>query len=153
MGNQHNATLWYYLHQRFPDELGIGVGKRFAGDFPDLTVGSAEGSRNGIKISSPSGENGGGGRGSIDRFCRGHEFHRGIIGHATFVFDIGEDPSHYCSPPLAFSNSMSLSMFFSLLPFRISAPLPTAAASTPMSDAPRVGIGTEATCRMPFIPT
>ena len=113
-------------HQGLADEFGIRVGKRFIGDFPDLTVGSAESGGNRIKIGAPTRHNGRKGSGRIDVSCRGREFQRGIIGRAIPVFDVGEDPSHYCNPPWAFSNSMSSLMFCSLLPFSTSAPLPSA---------------------------
>ena len=63
--------------------------------------------------------------GSISSRSR-RQFGRGIVDHATFVHDVSENASHYFNPPLAVTNSRTLSMFSSRLPCSISAPLPSA---------------------------
>ncbi len=126
VGNQHNAVGRQNLLQGFADQFGIGIGKSLVGNLPDLRVGSAEGVARGIEVRAPTGENGGRRSSGIDLARSGREFERGIGGHATFMCDVSEDASHYFNPPLAVTNSRTLSTFSSRLPCRISAPLPSA---------------------------
>ena len=126
VGDQHDAVVRQDLHQGFADQLGIGVGKGLIGDLPYLTVGTTKGFANGIEFRAPTGDNRGRRRGRVDLSCGGRQFGRRIVGNAALVYDVGEDASHYFNPPLAFINSITLSIISSRLPCSISAPLPSA---------------------------
>ena len=122
--NQYDATRWNDLHQRFANQLGIGIGETVARDLPHLGVGAAQAVADRVEFGTRAGDNRRRSRCGIDLLCRGQQFGGGIVSDATLVRDVGKNPGRHCIPPLAFISSMSLSAISSLLPCRISAPLP-----------------------------
>ena len=126
MGHQHDAGGRQHLHQSFADQLGIGIGEGFVRNLPYFAVRILEGLANRIQLRTGAGDDGGRRGGGINLFCGDHQLGRRVIDHSTFMNDISEDASHYFSPPLAFTNSITLSITSSLLPCSISAPLPSA---------------------------
>ncbi len=126
VGNQHNAARRHNLDQGFADQFRIGVGKSFVGNCPYLSVGSTDGVARGSEVRAQTGEQGYRRGSGVDLFGSGRQLGRGIVSHASFVHDVSEDASHYFNPPLAATNSRTLSTFSSRLPLSISAPLPSA---------------------------
>ena len=127
---------------------------------------------NGIQVRATSGDEGGGGAVGIDLSCRGGQLRRGIVGHAALCARC----KRRCEPLVAAllwlsAVRLTSSMFSSRLPFEHLGALAQGGHEVvhalhlggrrrrrwrgrcPGPPRPKVGIGTEATCRMPRMPT
>ena len=105
-----------YLDQRFPNQFRIGICQ-------ELRSRSSRSQRRKRgercmrhRAPAPTGDNGCRRSGGIDLSRSSRQFGGGIVGHATLVHDVSENASHYFNPPLAATNSRTLSMFSSRLP-------------------------------------
>ena len=124
--NQDNTARRKRAHQCLPNQFGIGVSQRLIRDSPDLPIGVAQAFASEIQFRTPPGDDGCWGLSSINLRSGDRQFRRRVVGHAVLVYDVSENTRHYFKPPLAFTNSITLSTISSLLPLSISAPFPIA---------------------------
>src|SRR4029077_17727932 len=158
------------FHEGLPNQLGIRISEVVAGDLPHFREGSPESVADCVEARAPACYECRRRCSGIDFPCRRKKFHCRVVNDAVAVSDVSKDSRHYFSPPLAAMSSSTLSMFSSRLPESISAPLPSAGmkestrvtlaptlptepGATANSAASGVAIGTDATARMPRMPT
>ena len=110
--------------EKFADDLGIGISQVGVVELPYLGIQLGCCLAGTIKIAAGTGHNGRHTGGGIDFPGRHGKFGSCIVQHPTFMRNVCKQFCHYLSPPLAFKSSISLSIFSSMLPSRISAPSP-----------------------------
>jgi len=92
--DKHDTVVREDVYQGFANQFSVGVNNSLIRDFPYLTVGGTQAFADGVKLWAPTGDDGHRRRRSVNLFCGGCEFGSRIVGHAAFVHDVGEDPSH-----------------------------------------------------------
>src|ERR1700739_421348 len=96
------------------------------GDLPNFRIGGTECAARGVEVRTPAGQNGRRRGGAVDLLCGSCQLGCSIINRAMAVVDVRKNSRHDYNPPLAATNSRTLSAFSSRLPCSISAPLPSA---------------------------